>query len=69
MDGGSPLVIRHDASSGVAKTVGINPPSGAIYSGPFVKLANSVLEISDGKEGYAVDFSGDLPVYQNLSAR
>ena len=69
IDGASPLVIRHDASSGVAKTVGITPPSGAIYSGPFVKLANSVLEISDGKEGYAVDFSGDLPVYQNLSAR
>jgi hypothetical protein len=34
-----------------------------IYSGPFVKLEKGVLTVSDGKDGYTVNFSGELPVY------
>ncbi len=64
--GMEPIVVRHDAQSGIAQTTGIKPPGGAIYSGPFVKLDKCLLEVSDGKSGYAVDFSGDLPVYRAL---
>lgn len=35
-----------------------------IFSGPFVKQTIGVLEVSDGKAGYVVDFTGDLPVYR-----
>jgi hypothetical protein len=66
INGREPIVIRHDPAAGIAKTTGTAPPSGAVYSGPFVKLDKSLLEVSDGKSGYAIDFSGDLPVYRTL---
>lgn len=34
-----------------------------IYSGPFVTQRDGVLTVSDGQDGYTVDFTGDLPVY------
>lgn len=37
-----------------------------VYSGPFVKLIESVLTVNDGHEGFVVDFIGDLPVYKPL---
>jgi hypothetical protein len=37
-----------------------------IYGGPLVRADKGVLEVSDGKEGYRVDFTGDLPVYGPL---
>lgn len=39
----------------------------AVYSGPYVECKNSVLKIWDGKTGYEVDFTGDLPVYRSFS--
>ena len=39
-----------------------------VYSGPFVKLQDSVLTINDGKQGFVVDFTGDMPVYGPLPA-
>jgi hypothetical protein len=35
-----------------------------VYAGPIVRLADSVLTISDGRDGYQVDFSGELPIYR-----
>lgn len=34
-----------------------------IYEGPFVRQVPGRLEVSDGREGFAIDFTGDLPVY------
>ncbi len=63
--GQEPVTIAHDAGSDRARTTGIAAPSSAVYSGPFVKLDKSVLEVTDGTVGYTVDFSGQLPVYRN----
>ena len=38
----------------------------AVYSGPFVNCKDGVLRVFDGKTGYEVDFTGDLPVYRAL---
>lgn len=35
-----------------------------IYSGPYVRQRPGVLTVSDGREGFTVDFTGDLPVYR-----
>lgn len=35
-----------------------------VYDGPYVHCDKGVLTVNDGKEGYVVDFSGDLPVYK-----
>lgn len=56
--------IRHDSAQPLAETTGVAAPSGKIFSGPYVKLEKSLLEISDGTTGYAVDFSGERPVYR-----
>jgi hypothetical protein len=34
-----------------------------IFSGPYVYLSDSVLRVTDGRNGYMVDFSGDTPKY------
>lgn len=39
-----------------------------IYSGPFVTQTPGVLTVSDGKEAFRIDFTGDLPVYSEVSA-
>ncbi len=65
--GGRTLRARHDAS-GIAKTERFPvPAAGAIYSGPFVNLKNSILTVSDGADSYSVHFTGDLPVYRQSS--
>ncbi len=38
----------------------------AVYDGPFVKNENGVLRLTDGKTGYEIDFTGDLPVYRAI---
>jgi hypothetical protein len=35
-----------------------------IYDGPFLKQSPGLLTVSDGKESFTVDFSGELPVYK-----
>jgi hypothetical protein len=35
-----------------------------IYSGPFVEQRPGVLTVNDGREGYTIDFTGDLPKYK-----
>jgi hypothetical protein len=36
----------------------------AVYAGPYVKQDNSVLTVTDGKDGFVVDFTGEKPVYK-----
>ena len=35
-----------------------------IYDGPYVRQAGGVLTVNDGRDGFVVDFSGDMPVYK-----
>ena len=35
-----------------------------IYGGPYVHQKNCVLTVNDGREGFVIDFSGELPVYR-----
>ncbi len=36
----------------------------AIYNGPYIHHDNQILKVNDGKDGFTVDFTGDLPVYK-----
>ncbi|MFP4106948.1 MAG: hypothetical protein ACLFVU_12775 [Phycisphaerae bacterium] len=38
----------------------------AVYQGPYVKQSDGVLTVTDGKDGFVVDFTGDLPVYKPM---
>jgi hypothetical protein len=39
-----------------------------VFDGPYLnqKSGSGVLEVSDGREGYVVDFSGEWPVYRSF---
>ncbi|MFP4053187.1 MAG: hypothetical protein ACLFV7_04910 [Phycisphaerae bacterium] len=39
----------------------------AVYNGPYVHQEKSVLTVNDGKDGFVIDFTGDLPVYKAWS--
>jgi hypothetical protein len=36
----------------------------AVYAGPYIRQDNGVLTVTDGKDGFVVDFSGEKPVYK-----
>ncbi len=36
-----------------------------VYDGPYIQQANGVLTVNDGRQGFVVDFTGDLPVYRD----
>ena len=42
----------------------IDPQKWNIYTGPLLHQEKSVLTVSDGKDSFTIDFSGDLPVYK-----
>jgi len=35
-----------------------------VFGGPYVQLDGSVLGVTDGRDGYVVDFTGNMPVYK-----
>jgi hypothetical protein len=39
-----------------------------IYGGPFIHQTPGVVSISDGREGFTIDFTGELPEYKENSA-
>ncbi len=62
------FTVAHDADGRVAIVSGdeegrVSGP-GPVYSGPFVEQEGGILKVSDGKESYTVDFTGELPVYR-----
>ncbi len=38
-----------------------------VYDGPYVQQAGGVLKVHDGRDGFKIDFTGDLPVYESWS--
>ena len=38
-----------------------------VFDGPFVHQADGVLRVNNGREGFEIDFTGDLPVYRDWS--
>jgi hypothetical protein len=53
----------HAEINGEPVTFGERP----VYDGPYIQQANGILSVNDGKQGFVVDFTGDLPVYQEWS--
>ena len=37
------------------------------WGGPFMKLQGRVLSVNDGRDGFIIDFTGELPVYKPWS--
>ncbi len=50
----------HAEIDGEPVTFGQRP----VYDGPFVHQADGVLTVNDGRQGFVIDFTGDLPVYR-----
>ncbi len=34
-----------------------------VYAGPYINQRDGILNVTDGRTGFSIDFSGDLPVY------
>lgn len=45
----------------------IDWPEGEVYGGPMVRQKHGVLIVSDGGEGFTIDFSGDTPIHTTIS--
>lgn len=43
------------------------PPT-PVYDGPYVRQENSILSVNDGRSGFIVDMSGELPAYKPWKA-
>ncbi|MCX7669116.1 MAG: hypothetical protein N2439_03475, partial [Anaerolineae bacterium] len=39
-----------------------------VWGGPLVRLEGRVLSVTDGREGFGIDFTGDLPRYRPFTA-
>jgi len=38
--------------------------SGGVYQSPYVSIKNGIMKVSDGEEGYTVDFTGSAPYWE-----
>ncbi len=67
---GKTIQLRYQEGKGEADVAidgtAVSTAGWAVYGGPLVRADKGVLEVSDGKEGYQVNFTGDLPVYRAL---
>ena len=63
---GSSATIRHNPEADRATVTPALPAPTGTYGGPFVTLKDSILTVSDGTDGYRVDFTGQLPAYQPI---
>ena len=41
-----------------------DPTDAPIYDGPYIHQQGGILTVNNGKEGFTVDFTGELPVYK-----
>jgi len=39
---------------------------GSVYKSPYLKIKDGIMQVTDGQEGYIVDFRKDNPIYKNL---
>jgi len=39
---------------------------GAVYDSPFLKIKDGIMKVSDGMEGYEIDFRGNVPLFKEL---
>lgn len=39
---------------------------GSAYESPYLKIKDGIMQVSDGQEGYIIDFRKDNPIYKNL---
>jgi len=40
--------------------------NGAVYESPYLKIKQGIMQVTDGKSGYTVNFTGSRPVYTTL---
>ena len=38
---------------------------GAAYDSPYLKIKDGMMEVTNGKEGYRIDFTGDYPIFED----
>ena len=39
---------------------------GAVYESQYLKIKQGIMQVSDGKSGYRIDFTGSRPIYTSL---
>lgn len=45
-----------------------NFTNGAVYESPYLSVKNGIMKVSDGEQGYSVDFTGDKPVFDAIES-
>ena len=63
----SKLIIRGGSIHAISYrefAVTLDTTTWAIYDNPYIYSKDGTLTVNDGKEGFTVDFTGDLPVYK-----
>lgn len=61
-----PAGLRCEATINGQKQNWDDHTAGAVYESPYIKVRDGVMEITDGREGYRVDFTGNLPKWSKL---
>jgi hypothetical protein len=66
---GEELTVRYGAEPSVAeatrngKPIPVASADLPIYDSEFVRQTPGILQVHDGRRGWQIDFTGDLPVY------
>jgi hypothetical protein len=61
-----PEKLRCKASINGKKIIWDQLTDGAVYESPFLKVKDGRMEISNGREGYIVEFYNDIPVWKEI---
>lgn len=61
-----PAGDRHGDRAANVKVDGqpVTPADWNIFGGPWINQTPGVLSVNDGRDGFVIDFTGDLPVYK-----
>jgi hypothetical protein len=43
-----------------------NLTNGAVYESPFIKVKDRKMEVSNGREGYTIEFKNNTPVWKEV---
>ena len=43
--------------------------NGAVYESPFLKVKDGIMKVTDGREGYEVDFRGNIPLVKPMESQ
>ncbi len=62
-----PVGLRCNAFVNGEKQDWENYTNGAVYESPYLKVKDGIMKVTDGREGYEVDFRGERPLSREMT--